>query len=74
MNSLNSVLGKACYVMAAASLVTSVVMWNSRRSEDPSNAERLGIFIGLWVPTFLQVGKLLEEGNISLSGTQVQGS
>ena len=74
LNSLNNVLGKACYLMAAGSLVTSVVLWNSRRADDPGNAERLGIFIGLWVPTFLEVGKLLEEGNIPLAGAQLKAS
>ncbi len=36
-----------------ASIGGSIVVWNLRRlSGDAAHAERFGIFIGLWAPTF----------------------
>ena len=34
------------------SIVASILAWFSRKSEDTAGAERTGIFIGLWVPSF----------------------
>jgi hypothetical protein len=36
------------------SILGSIAIWNLRRqSGDPAHAERFGIFVGLWAPTFL---------------------
>jgi multisubunit Na+/H+ antiporter MnhE subunit len=36
------------------SIVGSIAIWNLRRiNGDSAHAERFGIFIGLWAPTFL---------------------
>lgn len=34
------------------SIVGSILVWFSRKGEDTAGAERSGIFIGLWVPSF----------------------
>ena len=52
-------LGDACVVLAGASILGSIATWASARGDTPeetAHAERFGIFIGLWAPTFLILG------------------
>jgi hypothetical protein len=44
------------YGMALASIIGSIALWARRNERNPANAERLGIFIGLWAPTFMIIG------------------
>jgi hypothetical protein len=44
------------YGMALASIAGSIALWARRNEKNPANAERLGIFIGLWAPTFMIIG------------------
>ena len=44
------------YGMALASILGSIAIWAKRNEKNPANAERLGIFIGLWAPTFMIIG------------------
>jgi hypothetical protein len=44
------------YGMALASIFGSIAIWATRNEKNPDNAERLGIFIGLWAPTFMIIG------------------
>ena len=46
----------AAYAMALASIFGSIAVWATRNEKNPANAERLGIFIGLWAPTFMIIG------------------
>ena len=46
----------AAYAMALASIFGSIAIWARRNEKNPANAERLGIFIGLWAPTFMIIG------------------
>jgi hypothetical protein len=46
----------AAYGLALASIVGSIAIWAKRNEKNPANAERLGIFIGLWAPTFMIIG------------------
>ncbi len=40
-------------VMGFASIFASIATWRAaKESGDPAHAERFGIFIGLWAPTF----------------------
>jgi hypothetical protein len=48
------------YGMALASILGSIAIWARRNEKDPANAERLGIFIGLWAPTFMIIGNGLQ--------------
>ena len=43
------------------SMVGSIVIWNIKKSktaEEKAHAERFGIFIGLWAPTFFLMAVL----------------
>jgi hypothetical protein len=48
------------YMAAGASIFLSLAMWFFRRGGDRDTAERLAIFVGLWPPTFVALGKALE--------------
>ncbi len=51
------------YGAALASIVASIGAWaTSRAKEDASaaKAERWGIFVGLWAPTFMGIGNALK--------------
>ena len=57
-----STLSVACVALGGASIVASIATWASARGETPeetAHAERFGIFIGLWAPTFLILGDYL---------------
>ncbi len=42
------------YVMSMGSIVGSIAAWaRSRSQQDKASAERWGIFVGLWAPTFV---------------------
>lgn len=49
------------YIATFASILLSIAVWFSRREEDRSQAERFGIFVGLWAPTFAILAHALEE-------------
>lgn len=49
------------YAAAGASILMSIAIWAMRRGEDRANSERFGIFVGLWAPTFMVIGKVLED-------------
>lgn len=41
------------HAAALASIAVSIATWRKAKSSgDPAHGERLGIFIGLWAPTF----------------------
>ena len=44
------------YGLALGSIFGSIAIWARRNEKNPANAERLGIFIGLWAPTFMMLG------------------
>ncbi|MBV9674387.1 MAG: hypothetical protein JO076_16395 [Verrucomicrobia bacterium] len=39
-------------LLGFVSIAASIVTWFSHKEQDRAQAERLGIFIGLWVPSF----------------------
>jgi hypothetical protein len=55
----------AAYVAALASIAGSILAWAWRNEEDAPNAERLGIFIGLWAPTFMLIGNSLKSEEVA---------
>ena len=59
MNKLSTWL----YIAAGFSLILLHVayIWTRRVNPDPAVADRIGIYIGLWIPTLLIVGKILED-------------
>ncbi|MFT6179105.1 MAG: Zn-dependent protease with chaperone function [Akkermansiaceae bacterium] len=49
------VLSKACFILGFASIIASISVWfltGGTELEDKAHAERFGIFVGLWAPTF----------------------
>ena len=55
------VSSSTAYVASAVSIVLSILIWLTRRDDDRANAERFGIFVGLWAPTLAIAGKVLED-------------
>ena len=49
------------YMASLGSIGGSILAWSIRNEKDVANAERLGIFIGLWAPTFMLIGHGLHE-------------
>jgi hypothetical protein len=47
------------YSAAAASVGLSIAIWLLNKGEDKGHAERFGIFVGLWAPTFVGIGNAL---------------
>lgn len=50
-------LSQACFVLGFASIIGSIAIWyffagGSKEPEVLAHAERFGIFVGLWAPTF----------------------
>jgi hypothetical protein len=56
------VVGDVCFLAGFASIVGSILAWGLRKGagEHPE-AERLGIFIGLWAPTFFILSNRFER-------------
>jgi len=53
------ITSSAMYFAALISIGASIAIWFLRREEDRQNAERFGIFVGLWAPTFMAFGNAL---------------
>ncbi len=53
------------YLAAFVSVVLSIAIWVLRRGEDRPNAERFGIFVGLWAPTLMSLAKSIEDSEIA---------
>jgi hypothetical protein len=47
------------YTAGVVSIFLSLGMWFFRRGGKRETAERLAIFVGLWPPTFMAIGKAL---------------
>ena len=48
------------YLLGFASVAASIAVWNSEKGHDAAHAERFGIFVGLWAPTFFAIGNGLD--------------
>jgi hypothetical protein len=49
-------LSKVCFILGFASILGSIAIWfltGGTTPESIAHAERFGIFVGLWAPTFL---------------------
>ena len=49
-------LSNVCFVLGFASILGSIAIWfltGGSAEESQAHAERFGIFVGLWAPTFL---------------------
>lgn len=48
------------YAAGLLSIAASIAIWNSTKDKDGPHAERFGIFVGLWAPTFFAIGNGLD--------------
>lgn len=49
-------LSNLCFVLGFASIIGSIAIWfltGGETAEAAAHAERFGIFVGLWAPTFM---------------------
>ncbi len=51
----------AFYAASLGSIGASLLAWAIRNEKHVANAQRRGIFIGLWAPTFMLIGHGLHE-------------
>jgi hypothetical protein len=61
-------LSRACFVLGFISIIGSIAVWFFLGGTEPganAHAERFGIFVGLWAPTFFilsgRFGRFAEE-------------
>ena len=48
-------LSKLCFILGFASIIGSIAIWYLTGGTEPeakAHAERFGLFVGLWAPTF----------------------
>ena len=48
-------LSNLCFILGFASIVSSIAIWfltGGQDADTQAHAERFGIFVGLWAPTF----------------------
>jgi len=56
------VLSDGCFIAGFASIAASIGIWAIKRTETESaHAERFGIFVGLWAPTFFILSNRFER-------------
>jgi hypothetical protein len=48
------------YLASLGSILGSIGVWARRNDKNAANAERLGIFVGLWAPTFMLIANGLQ--------------
>ena len=55
------VSSEVAYAAGLLSIVASIVAWGAAKNQDDKpSAQRWGIFVGLWAPTFMQIGNALK--------------
>lgn len=65
--SLLTGFSRTCLALGLMSIVASIAIWFFLSTEDPAHAERFGIFVGLWAPTFLILPLTVRQALISAS-------
>lgn len=57
-------ISNLCFVLGFASIVGSIAIWYITGGTEPAtqaHAERFGIFVGLWAPTFFILSNRLDR-------------
>jgi hypothetical protein len=55
-------MGDACFLAGFASIAASIAIWGFKKGTDEdAKAERFGIFVGLWAPTFFILSNRFER-------------
>lgn len=50
----------SCFVCGFLSILGSIAIWVVNL-DDPAHAERFGIFVGLWAPTFFSLSLIFKR-------------
>ena len=58
-------LGYICFVCGFISIFLSLVIFFVIADVDPPYAQRLGIFVGLWAPTFFALSSRLDRYSVT---------
>ena len=58
--SMSKTLATICFVAGFLSIFASIGIWFFYKAGDTAHAERFGIFVGLWAPTFLILSSILQ--------------
>ena len=49
------------YILGLGSVGASIIAWaRAKSTDDKPSAQRWGIFVGLWAPTFMEIGNALK--------------
>ena len=57
------------YVAGFVSIAASIVTWaRAKATGKEAHAERFGLFVGLWAPTFMALGNALAEPRLQQDG------
>jgi hypothetical protein len=65
-NSFFKNLSTLCFVLGFVSIVGSIAIWfltGGEAAETKAHAERFGIFVGLWAPTFFALSSRLQQSS-----------
>ena len=54
-------LSNLCLALGFISIAGSIFIWNYHKDADAGHAERFGIFVGLWAPTFMILSSRLHH-------------
>jgi len=55
-------VGDVCFLAGFASIAASIAIWAVKsKADDAPHAERFGIFVGLWAPTFFILSNRFER-------------
>ena len=55
-------IGDVCFLAGFASIAASIAAWGYKKGDDSdAKAERLGLFIGMWAPTFFILSNRFER-------------
>jgi hypothetical protein len=70
-----SALSTVCFGFGFASIAASIGTWAAARgndtAEEKAHAERFGIFVGLWAPTFFILADLLARRGTTFAGAAI---
>ena len=63
-------LSKLCFILGFVSIIGSIAIWiltGGTTPETQAHAERFGIFVGLWAPTFFILSNRFDRYSEKLS-------
>jgi hypothetical protein len=60
-NALSQTLSKVAFLCGFLSIGASIAIWYLAKEPDLAHAERFGIFVGLWAPTFFALSGRLDQ-------------